>query len=76
MTNPFGKEDALYHVLVNMEGQYSLWPSFRQAPMGWSIVFENGSRKSCLQWIEEHWIDMRPKSLVDEMEGAEQHVKH
>jgi MbtH protein len=27
MTNPFDDENATYVVLVNQEGQYSLWPA-------------------------------------------------
>ena len=36
MTNPFEDENGVYHVLINAEGQHSLWPSFREAPDGWA----------------------------------------
>ena len=32
MTNPFEDENGVYHVLVNDEGQHSLWPSFIDGP--------------------------------------------
>ena len=32
MTNPFEDENGVYHVLVNDEGQHSLWPSFKEVP--------------------------------------------
>ena len=33
MTNPFEDENEQpYHVLINNEGQYSLWPSFVEVP--------------------------------------------
>ncbi|MFC5833512.1 MbtH family protein [Nonomuraea insulae] len=67
MTNPFENEDGRYHVLVNAEEQYSLWPAFADIPAGWSTVVENGSRQECLDHIEETWTDMRPKSLVMKM---------
>lgn len=28
MTNPFEDPDGTYHVLMNGEAQYSLWPAF------------------------------------------------
>ncbi|MEU7735437.1 MbtH family protein, partial [Streptomyces griseus] len=30
MTNPFEDEDGTYLVLVNDEGQHSLWPAFAE----------------------------------------------
>ena len=72
MTNPFEDETVEYLVLVNHEGQYSLWPAFREVPRGWTPVGPRGKRKECLDWIEATWTDMRPKSLVDAMEKAQQ----
>jgi MbtH protein len=68
MTNPFEDEDGDYCVLVNLEGQYSLWPTFRDIPNGWSAVGPRGKRSVCLEYIEQNWTDMRPKSLIDQME--------
>jgi MbtH protein len=65
MTNPFDNEDAIYHVLINDEGQYSLWPTFVDVPVGWTITLESESRRRCLDYIERHWTDMRPKSLIE-----------
>ncbi len=67
MTNPFEDDGGQYVVLVNEENQYSLWPSFRPAPSGWTVVLPVCSRQECLDWIESNWTDMRPKSLVDAM---------
>jgi uncharacterized protein YbdZ (MbtH family) len=71
MANPFEDENGDYSVLVNDEGQYSLWPSFREVPTGWVVVGPRGKRKECLDWIEEKWTDLRPKSLIQQMEGAD-----
>lgn len=68
MTNPFDDEQGEFLVLINEEGQYSLWPSFKDVPAGWSAVGPRGSRAECLAYIEEHWTDMRPKSLIRQME--------
>ena len=64
MTNPFEDDSLTYLVLVNDEGQYSLWPDFRETPAGWKPVGPLGQRKECLDWIESTWTDMRPASLV------------
>ncbi|MGW6919362.1 MbtH family protein [Kitasatospora sp. NPDC054939] len=63
MTNPFDDPDGTFRVLRNDEGQHSLWPSFAEVPAGWSVVREDDGRQECLDWIEEHWTDLRPLSL-------------
>jgi MbtH protein len=67
MQNPFDDDQGDFLVLVNFEAQYSLWPSFREIPPGWNRVGPRGNRKDCLEWIEKNWTDMRPRSLVDQM---------
>ncbi|GAA3219273.1 MbtH family protein [Actinocorallia longicatena] len=62
-TNPFDDENGRFHVLVNEEEQYSLWPAFAEVPHGWRIVFGEDGRAECLAYVEQHWTDMRPKSL-------------
>lgn len=67
MTNPFENVDAAYRVLVNEEGQHSLWPEFAAIPAGWDSVFGPGSREAALEYVESAWTDMRPKSLIEAM---------
>ena len=67
MTNPFEDENAVYHVLINDEGQHSLWPAFKEVPQGWTIVHEADSRAACVDYVNRNWTDMRPKSLVERM---------
>ncbi|WP_214103838.1 MbtH family protein [Acrocarpospora catenulata] len=64
MSNPFEDDAAVYRVLVNAEGQHSLWPEFADVPAGWQVVLTAGSRRECLDYVAEHWTDMRPASLV------------
>jgi MbtH protein len=64
MSNPFEDEAGEYFALVNEEGQYSLWPTFKDVPAGWAPVGPRGARKDVLAYIEEQWVDMRPKSLI------------
>ncbi|GGK73162.1 MbtH family protein [Mangrovihabitans endophyticus] len=68
-TNPFEDPDGRYLVLVNDEGQHSLWPSFVDVPAGWRVVLEETDRQSALDHVSENWTDMRPKSLIAAMEG-------
>ncbi|ANW21624.1 MbtH family protein [Streptomyces clavuligerus] len=69
MSNPFEDPDGVYTVLVNDENQHSLWPEFAEVPAGWHLAHGPGSRQSCLEYIETHWTDMRPASLIRAMEG-------
>jgi MbtH protein len=63
-TNPFEDEGTDYFVLVNDEGQHSLWPTYADVPDGWEIIFGQDKRSACVDFIEKNWADMRPKSLI------------
>ncbi|MET9157307.1 MbtH family protein [Streptomyces parvulus] len=65
MTNPFEDETGTYLVLVNDEGQHSLWPSFAQTPGGWAVVHGPDTRAAGLAYVEKNWTDLRPRSLVE-----------
>jgi MbtH protein len=54
-----------YYVVKNDEGQFSIWPSYRRAPLGWELIGEPTAKEQCLEYIRAHWVDMRPKSLRD-----------
>jgi MbtH protein len=62
-TNPFEDDKEEFYVLVNEEEQHSLWPTFAEVPAGWRVAFGSAGRKECLDYVEEHWSDMRPRSL-------------
>ena len=68
-TNPFEDPDAKYLVLINDEGQHSLWPVFADVPDGWEVIFGEDGRQECLDFIEKNWTDMRPNSLIRQMEA-------
>ena len=70
VTNPFEDPDGVYLVLVNDEGQHSLWPAFADVPAGWTVAHDRDSRQACLDHIEQHWTDMRPRSLARMMDEA------
>ncbi|WP_067510283.1 MbtH family protein [Actinoplanes sp. TFC3] len=67
-TNPFEDPAGTYLVLVNDEGQHSLWPSFAEVPAGWTVVLPETDRQSALDHVEANWTDMRPRSLAEAMD--------
>ena len=71
-TNPFDDENGEFFALINHEGQYSLWPAFAEIPAGWTAVHGPGPRTEVLEHIETNWSDMRPRSLVEQMERGAQ----
>lgn len=68
MTNPFDDDTALFKVLVNDEGQHSLWPANTPVPAGWAVVLSDSARADCLAYVEANWTDLRPLSLVRAMD--------
>ena len=62
------EDNEEYICLINDEEQYSLWFSWKEVPPGWRQVGPKGSKITCLEYIKEVWVDMRPKSLRMEIE--------
>jgi MbtH protein len=69
MTAEQGADAAGYKVVVNHEGQYSIWFANRESPLGWKEAGKTGTKEECLEYIAEVWTDMRPLSLVRRMSG-------
>ncbi|MFE4392288.1 MULTISPECIES: MbtH family protein [Streptomycetaceae] len=69
MTNPFEDPDAGYLVLVNDEGQHSLWPASLAVPGGWAVAHAEDTRDTCLEYIDRQWTDMRPRGLAGSMQS-------
>lgn len=74
MSNPFDDPDATFLVLVNDEGQHSLWPAFAAVPTGWTSIYGTDSRQSCVDYIEANWTDLRPNSLRAAVKSDERHT--
>ncbi len=62
------QDTTVYRVVVNDEGQYSIWHVERPIPLGWSDVGKVGNKVECLTYIRDVWTDMRPLSLRRMME--------
>ncbi|MGH3613702.1 MAG: MbtH family protein [Pseudonocardia sp.] len=69
-TNPFDDENGTFYALRNDEGQYSLWPVFVAVPDGWTVRHGPDTRAMCLEHVEAHWTDLRPRSLIERMEAT------
>lgn len=72
-TSCFDREDETFIVLVNHEGQYSIWPHWKKVPGGWVAQTDEqgvqikGDKKTVSEYVEKHWTDMRPLSLQKAM---------
>jgi len=64
------EDTTIYHVVINHEEQYSIWPEYKEIPNGWCAVGKSGKKGDCLTYIEEVWTDMRPLSLRKQMAEA------
>ena len=59
--------EITYAVVVNHEEQYSIWPVDRDLPYGWQQVGVVGKKSECLEYIEEVWTDIRPRSVRERL---------
>lgn len=68
----FDSEDMIFRVVLNHEEQYSIWPEYKEIPVGWREAGKTGTKKECLDYIEMVWTDMRPLSLRQFMDGQKE----
>lgn len=66
--NSDDEDKTIYKVVVNHEEQYSIWPEYKENPLGWNDAGKVGPKAECLAHIKEVWTDMRPLSLRQRME--------
>jgi MbtH protein len=70
--NRDSEEDTTkYDVVVNHEEQYSIWPSGKEMPLGWTSTGETGAKADCLAYIQRVWTDMRPLGLRRSMADSD-----
>jgi amino acid adenylation domain-containing protein len=63
--------EAVWRVVVNHQGQYSLWPVAQPCPPGWCAAGATGTRADCLAHIREVWIDLRPLTICEDTPMAQ-----
>jgi uncharacterized protein YbdZ (MbtH family) len=66
--DPDKEDTTIYRVVVNHEEQYSIWPEYKELPLGWKDAGKVGPKAECLAYVKEVWTDMRPLSLRKKME--------
>ncbi len=71
MNNDDKENNTNYKVVVNDEGQYSIWSAERENPVGWRDGGKSGSKAECLAYVREVWTDMRPLTLRKNMDEPE-----
>ena len=64
-------DERKYQVLVNEEGQYSLWRDGKSIPNGWTATGKYGAKEECISYVDSVWTDMRPVSLRSRMRSAD-----
>ncbi len=69
MTNPFDVQDGTFSVLVNDEGQHSLWPDFAEVPAGWTVAHGPAGRDDCVEYVNANWTDLRPRGLAARLDS-------
>jgi MbtH protein len=62
------EDKTIYRAVVNHEEQYSIWPAYKENPLGWNDTGKTGTKSEVLAYIKEVWTDMRPLSLRKKME--------
>lgn len=68
--NPFDSDGGDFVVIVNSDGQHSLWPGFHAVPTSWTVAFGPAGRDACLEHVRENWTDMRPRTVVEHLAGS------
>jgi MbtH protein len=66
------EDTTIYRVVINHEEQYSIWPEWKDIPLGWRDAGKIGRKAECLAYVDEMWTDMRPLSLRKKMDKAQE----
>lgn len=66
----YSVDGDVHKILINEEGQYSIWPAGQKAPAGWREIGPTGTKADCVAYVDAHWLDMRPLSLQNVMSGG------
>lgn len=48
-------ERTNWAVVVNGQGQHSIWPGAHAVPAGWHVVGLHDGEDAALDWIEAEW---------------------
>jgi MbtH protein len=59
-----------WKVVINEEEQYAIFPDQLPTPGGWREAGFDGTEDECTAYVDEHWTDMRPRSLREVMDST------
>jgi len=67
-----GAADAAqdFIVLINEEEQYSLWSASIAIPAGWRTIYGPAAKQACLDYVDEVWKDLTPRSVRLRLQDA------
>jgi MbtH protein len=51
MENNMSETDPQFDVVINQQGQYSVWPVDKPMAVGWIEAGQRGERQVCLDYI-------------------------
>ena len=57
-------------VLINDEEQYSLWSASIAIPAGWRTTYGPAAKQACLDYVDEVWKDLTPRSVRLRLQDA------
>jgi MbtH protein len=51
-------DQTAYEVVANNKSQYSIWPAYKELPLGWEKKGMQGDQEACLRFIAATWTNM------------------
>jgi uncharacterized protein YbdZ (MbtH family) len=63
-------DERRMRVLLNEEDQHAIVPEEFPAPVGWREAGFAGGADACERYVEEHWPDIRPRSVREALAAA------
>ena len=65
--NSFDDDNGSLFVLINDEEQHSPRQTSADVPAGWRMAYRGTDGAACVDYIEQNWTDIRPKSLRERL---------
>jgi MbtH protein len=57
-------ERVVFAIVANDDGQFSVWPTHRRLPLGWSYIGPTGTRAEMHAWIREQFVETVPATYI------------
>jgi hypothetical protein len=63
-TNPFDDDESSYYGWPITRSSTACGPPLPMFQPGWRVVYGEADPAACLDYIEQNWTDIQPKSLA------------